>query len=306
MKFNEWLADQIKARRMTRTGFRRAANIPNGTFQNGMTRDHWIFDDVLRIGAVLGMVWSTMDDLEAAGIEVTSLSNIGARGRHREATGLSAAIDAIVGEPDPEKKEALLRDSLRAVAADKKAFLAVIATIMPSPHRADRASLRDALFDAHDEDLMVLFVAPSQAKVKHWREVCGFTVHDSAERHQLGYLLYRSQYIDRLKKRQNLDDAEAERLADRRMYFVMEDALDVVGWLYIVCLVGEGKPGQFGRPFMRAFQRGPASQNAVDVMHHDTLLEDELRRFVGKCIERDQKKGARPFGEDFIDRMYGR
>jgi hypothetical protein len=203
---NTWVIEQLDKRHWSQVYLEGAARIPHATLSKDLETNEWTLERAVRVVQALGLDCKSEEDFIKAGLTVAGwLKPRNNRSRHNaiqtgSASRLKDAIEKAEGAA-PGDREVLLCEALGTIQLTRRAFLAVISTVVPSPfeNRSSPRALRDALFAAHDQGLMALFIAPTETKERLWREQCGFETQE-ARRHVDGFNAYRDAYIEHLKE----------------------------------------------------------------------------------------------------------
>jgi hypothetical protein len=303
---NAWVLDQLQKNRWTQSSLEKETGIPHATLSKDMESNRWLLERAIKVAGKFGKDYKSEEEFTSAGLSVVEWLKPHHRPKppyppkHEHALCLKDALEK-AERVSPAERESMMCEALRTVRPARRAFLAVVATVVPSPfqNRVGQRALLEALYAAHDQGLMVLFIAPSEAKEKLWRDQCGFETQESAK-HADGFTRYRAAYIEHLEEL-GID----QNIADLRMHFVQEDTLDVAGWQYIVSLIGETQEedGRFNHPFMRVVERGPASEGRIFIVPHNDRLHVGLRKYVMNVLRRKYPDGEHPFAAEFLDRM---
>jgi hypothetical protein len=296
-KFSDWVQSKMDAKDWSQEFLAEQAGVARITIQKGLAEIYWSERTAVAVSEVLGALFESGEAIRAAGYDVDFRP-----GRERNAepkSGLIAAMRMLERtKPKFKDREEALRVVLATVRKDRKAFLAAITPQIPTPFKKldDFHALRDALYGAHDEGLMTLFIVPTEDKLRRMRDMFGPSTVPESEEVLAGYSRYRDGYIARLADK-GLDAS----ITDMRMHLIQVDTLDAAGWLYIVCLIGEVVG--YHSSFTRVFERGPACNGIVTALPRDSGHEDGLRQFIKYSLNNKYKNKDNEFSNEFIYRM---
>jgi hypothetical protein len=296
-KFGDWVQSELDAKGWSQEFLADQADVARGTIQKGLAENYWSERTAVAVSKALGASFESGEAIQSAGYGVDFRP-----GRERNAeskSGLIAAMRQLERtKPKFKDREEALRVVLATVHKDRKAFLAAITPQVPTPFKeqADFHALRDALYGAHDEGLMTLFIVPTEDKMRRMRDMFGSSTVPELEEVLAGYSRYREGYIAHLADK-GLDTS----VTDMRMHLIQVDTLDAAGWLYIVCLIGEVVG--WHSSFTRVFERGPACNGIVTALPRDSGHEDGLRQFVKYVLNRKYSSKDNAFANEFIYRM---
>jgi hypothetical protein len=170
-----------------------------------------------------------------------------------------------------------------SVKSERPAFMATItAGQMPTmlDDQPEFADIREAIKDALNRGLMLVYIVPSETKVKRLKEHGQLRVAEASE------------YIDGYK---SLIDSIG---ADAACRLIACDVIDIATPHYVTSLLGDSK--DYSSFLRRVVERGPASNGETMLISSHPDYETDIARYVAKVLRNDRDDD---FTKLFIRRM---